>query len=593
MGSNRAGYGTVFGDGAGGAGGFAPGPLDNAFGTASGSQLTLSSLTPAADKSAAASVRDAYDTANSGWIDGYTDLLVSIALYYTSGSNRVVQYQRRVGSNWVDIGLPVVAVQGRDGVVDLTGVNSYELVMPDASGSATASGIRRLDSGTGNFEADATMVFPRDSIQIGYAGVLSGFGSLIKGRSFVTGRTFVHPFQYYDLTSGSLRAVDLGFGAPSVVEEQPVFTETVPNSGTISVPATPPDNSVSFDLRLRTNASASITGLRFSLTVQGQTEPFFYYPGQAEFAAGTGEDLTAGSDGILTIDVSDAPIFLLENPTISVTYAIDSGVLLGNASNIPYLAFNNSEVTLNNLARTSEVDAKEDSLGNPSSDGQVLSSTAAGVRSWTDQQTGSITVQDEGSELTGGAETLNFTGSGVTASGSGATKTINIPGAAASSVPVQDDGVQVAASPTAINFTGDGVTVSDVGGVATVNIPGGTAPPAPTNQYKVFTRADDTVSEAIINAVSDEGTSLPYRYILVGPLQYMTVAWHSSTDVTDIHVNVLEAAETVDDIVTSPLGNRFLRSAVQTVGVFEYQTLDIAADIALLTTGQKLGIYVG
>ena len=41
---------------------------------------------------------------------------------------------------------------------------------------------------------------------------------------------------------------------------------------------------------------------------------------------------------------------------------------------------------------------------------------------------GSVTVQDEGSSLSTGATTLNFTGTGVTASGTGATKTIDIDG---------------------------------------------------------------------------------------------------------------------------------------------------------------------
>lgn len=41
---------------------------------------------------------------------------------------------------------------------------------------------------------------------------------------------------------------------------------------------------------------------------------------------------------------------------------------------------------------------------------------------------GSLTVQDEGTPLTTAADTLNFTGAGVTASGTTGTKTINIPG---------------------------------------------------------------------------------------------------------------------------------------------------------------------
>ena len=49
---------------------------------------------------------------------------------------------------------------------------------------------------------------------------------------------------------------------------------------------------------------------------------------------------------------------------------------------------------------------------------------------------GSITVQEEGSSLSTGATTLNFVGSGVTASGTGATKTITISGGGSSNLPI-------------------------------------------------------------------------------------------------------------------------------------------------------------
>lgn len=48
--------------------------------------------------------------------------------------------------------------------------------------------------------------------------------------------------------------------------------------------------------------------------------------------------------------------------------------------------------------------------------------------------TSGITVQNEGTALTSAATTLNFTGAGVTATGNGATKTINIPGGSADGV---------------------------------------------------------------------------------------------------------------------------------------------------------------
>lgn len=49
-----------------------------------------------------------------------------------------------------------------------------------------------------------------------------------------------------------------------------------------------------------------------------------------------------------------------------------------------------------------------------------------------------LTVKDEGSTLATAATTLDFTGSGVTASGTGAAKTINIPGGGGSGSPTVD-----------------------------------------------------------------------------------------------------------------------------------------------------------
>ncbi len=115
----------------------------------------------------------------------------------------------------------------------------------------------------------------------------------------------------------------------------------------------------------------------------------------------------------------------------------------------------------------------------------------------------------------------------------------------------------------------------------------------PTNDYRAFSQSTATVTQQIIEAVPDFGTELPYRKFLTSPQQYLIVAWHSTTEVTDIHVNILESDAVLNDITSSPLGNRFQRSLVQTIGIYEYIALDIDADINLLTGGQKIGIYVG
>ena len=85
---------------------------------------------------------------------------------------------------------------------------------------------------------------------------------------------------------------------------------------------------------------------------------------------------------------------------------------------------------------------------------------------------GSITVQDEGSPLAGNAETINFTGAGVTATGSGATKTVEIPGGAAN-ITVQDEGNPLTNPAQVFNFVGSGVSASGTGSTKTINIPGG------------------------------------------------------------------------------------------------------------------------
>ena len=85
---------------------------------------------------------------------------------------------------------------------------------------------------------------------------------------------------------------------------------------------------------------------------------------------------------------------------------------------------------------------------------------------------GALTIQDEGSALSTSGTTLNFVGAGVTASGTGATKTITIPGGS-SSLTVQDEGSALSTAATTLNFVGSGVTASGTGATKTITISGG------------------------------------------------------------------------------------------------------------------------
>ena len=94
----------------------------------------------------------------------------------------------------------------------------------------------------------------------------------------------------------------------------------------------------------------------------------------------------------------------------------------------------------------------------PDTDGnanQVLKTDGSGGLDWVDQTGGgsSLTVQDEGSALSTAATTLNFVGSGVTASGTGATKTITISGGGGGGLSSDSDGNTLAGTEAGDSLT--------------------------------------------------------------------------------------------------------------------------------------------
>ena len=72
-----------------------------------------------------------------------------------------------------------------------------------------------------------------------------------------------------------------------------------------------------------------------------------------------------------------------------------------------------------------------------------------------------ITVQDEGSSLATAASALNFVGAGVTATGTGGTKTITIPGSGSATITVKKDGADVSTVVSALDFLGADFDVTE------------------------------------------------------------------------------------------------------------------------------------
>ena len=84
-----------------------------------------------------------------------------------------------------------------------------------------------------------------------------------------------------------------------------------------------------------------------------------------------------------------------------------------------------------------------------------------------------LTVSDEGVVLPTAADTLNFVGGSVVASGDGSEKTITIEGGGGSDITIKDEGVALPTAATTLDFVGDGVTASGTGAEKTITISGG------------------------------------------------------------------------------------------------------------------------
>lgn len=228
--------------GAGGGEGFILGVANNVFATTSGAgQASLSTLTPATNRAAAESTREAYDTANPTWIANYTDVDVNIILYYVSGSSRFVQYQRRIGTNWVDNGPAVLAVQGEDGAaVSLANVSTNAVPMKNSSGELDNSGIEIVERGT--------VRIPEATLGLGELVELSegtGFGVF---NNAVTGLSFVILDAQLSQSTGSARPRQFVIATPSSVDFE--------SGGTDNLTANP----LSFD------RATTLDGATFTLT---------------------------------------------------------------------------------------------------------------------------------------------------------------------------------------------------------------------------------------------------------------------------------------------------------------------------------------
>ena len=158
-----------------------------------------------------------------------------------------------------------------------------------------------------------------------------------------------------------------------------------------------------------------------------------------------GVKVTRNNDNELTISGQGAAGGLLLNSSVTDVFSLINGILSADDPNSDRLIFwDDSAGKLTHLSAGNGLEI----------DGTEIKAT-----------TSAITIQDEGVSLNNAAEILDFRGGGVTATGSGTTKTITVLG-----LTFQNEGVPLATVADTVNFTGDGVNVTGEANAKTVTI---------------------------------------------------------------------------------------------------------------------------
>ncbi len=309
---------------------------------------TRTRVVPPSSPFADVAARDVWATANLSQLFNSVAQVTTVSLesgtvYEWAGDSTPSSY---TANGWVAITL--------QGLTLSADVEQYDALMLGEANTLQPLGVKRLDNGNGDIEFDETARFPQESVQIGSSGIMSSFGAIPQIRSFVSGRKLIQPFTYWSKVAGTERTREIHLDPSVNTVAQPDDSTAIPLSGTFSIVAT--SSEALTDIYFRMQEATGITGLRFRATIQGQTQPFYYYPSLAGFNDGVGVDFqdTGLVPNEIQIDIQTVPIIAFEANTIIIDYAIDSGSLLGDGST-PYLAADRNIIRLIDLAYLSEI----------------------------------------------------------------------------------------------------------------------------------------------------------------------------------------------------------------------------------------------
>ena len=166
---------------------------------------------------------------------------------------------------------------------------------------------------------------------------------------------------------------------------------------------------------------------------------------------------------------------------------------------------------------------------------------------------GEVTVQEEGSSLSTAATTLNFVGAGVTATGSGATKTITVPQQdlfKTIAVSGQGDVVADSATDTLTLAAGSGISLTTDASTDTVTITNSGSSSAASDTLKRFVYTTSSSTTAFTGS-DDNSQTLSYtigavQVYLNGVLQKLTTDYAETNASTITFVNAVPSGNVVE-----------------------------------------------
>ncbi len=347
-------------------------------------------------------------------------------------------------------------------------------------------------------------------------------------------------------------------------------TQTTLNTATLSVE----DLNITVGKAATTSAATDGAGLTFGAWSSGTIPTFTWDHANQRFAAnysiaanlvGNVTGNVSGSAGTFT-SISSHDVGDLGN--VSSTAASSGQVLKWNGSAWAPAA-DLSGAANQNLFETIAVSGQSDIVADGVTDtltfaagSNITLTTNASTDTITIAASGggsALTIQEEGSSLSTAGSTLNFVGAGVTASGTGATKTITIPGTGTVSeafktiaVSGQSNVVADGATDTLTLAAGSGMTITTTAGTDTITFAssggGGSAAASDILKRFVYTTSGSTTA---FSGSDDNSQTLSYtagavQVYLNGVLQKLTTDYAETNSSTITFANAVASGNVVE-----------------------------------------------